>query len=72
MLRCRLRTLEESFSGSPLVRCNRSCIVNMGKVKVLRKGEDGYVVELENDATQPVPVTKTYAANVLAVFNATK
>jgi hypothetical protein len=30
------------------------------------------VVELENDATQPVPVTKTYAANVLAVFNATK
>ena len=72
MLRCRLRTLEESFSGSPLVRGNRSCIVNMGKVKVLRKGEDGYVVELENDATQPVPVTKTYAANVLAVFNATK
>lgn len=72
MLRCRLRTLEESFAGSPLVRCNRSCIVNMGKVKVLRKGEDGYVLELENNATGPVPVTKTYAANVLAVFNETK
>ena len=72
MLRCRLRTLEESFAGSPLVRCNRSCIVNMGKVKVLRKGEDGYVVELENDAIEPVSVTKTYAANVLAVFNAAR
>lgn len=72
MLRCRLRTLEESFGGSSLVRCNRSCIVNMGKVKVLRKGEDGYVVELESEATEPIPVTKTYAANVLAVFNATK
>lgn len=72
MLRCRLRTLEESFSGSPLVRCNRSCIVNMEKVKVLRKGEDGYVVELESSETEPIPVTKTYAANVLAVFNASK
>ena len=72
MLRCRLRTLEESFAGSPLVRCNRGCIVNMSKVKVLRRGEDGYELELDHDATEPIAVTKTYTANVLAVFNAPK
>ena len=72
MLRCRLRTLEESFAGSPLVRCNRGCIVNMSKVQVLRRGEDGYELELDNDATEPIAVTKTYTANVLAVFNAPK
>ena len=35
MLRCRLKTVEESFKGSSLVRCNRKYIVNIDKVKVL-------------------------------------
>ena len=42
MLRCRLKTVEESFRGSSLVRCHRKYIVNMDKVKVLRKEKDGY------------------------------
>ena len=42
MLRCRLKTVEESFKGSSLVRCHRKYIVNMDKVKVLRKEKDGY------------------------------
>ncbi len=69
MLRCRLKTVEESFRGSSLVRCHRKYIVNMDKVKVLRKEKDGYNLDLDNDAIAPIPITKTYSENVLSRFN---
>ena len=69
MLRCRLKTVEESFKGSSLVRCNRKYIVNMDKVKVLRKEIEGYELDLDNDYIPAIPVTKTYVDNVLARFN---
>ena len=67
MLRCRLKTVEESFKGC-LVRCNRRYIVNIEKVKVLRKESDAYVLELDNEAIPTLPVTKTYTEIVLAHF----
>jgi len=69
MLRCRLKTVEESFRGSSLVRCHRKYIVNMDKVKVLRKEKDGYELDLDNDSISPIPITKTYSENVLSRFN---
>ena len=68
MLRCRLKTVEDSFKGSSLVRCNRKYIVNIDKVKVLRKESDAYVLDLDNEAISPLPVTKTYTDIVLAHF----
>lgn len=65
MLRCRLKTVEESFKGSSLVRCHRKYIVNMDKVKVLRKEKDGYELDLDNDMIPPLTITKTYLGNVL-------
>lgn len=68
MLRCRLKTIEESFKGSSLVRCNRKYIVNIDKVEVLRKESDAYVLDLDNEMIPPIPVTKTYTDIVLAHF----
>ena len=68
MLRCRLKTVEESFAGSDLIRCHRKFIVNMGKVKVLQKVGAPYEITLDNEAIAPIPVTKTYIENVLNVF----
>ena len=68
MLRARLKTVEESFAGSDLVRCHRKFIVNMGKVKVLQKVGGVYQITLDNEAIPPIPVTKTYIGNVLKVF----
>ena len=68
MLRCRLKTVEESFKGSSLVRCHRKYIVNMDKVKVLRKEKDGYEIDLDNDLIPPIAITKTYAVNVLGLL----
>lgn len=69
MLRCRLKTVEESFRGSSLVRCHRKYIVNMQKVRILRKEKDGYELDLSNDAIKPIPISKTYSENVLSLFN---
>ncbi len=68
MLRCRLKTVEESFKGSGLVRCNRKYIVNINRVATLRKESDGYILDLDNEAIPPLPVTKTYTDIVLSYF----
>lgn len=68
MLRCRLKTVEESFKGSSLVRCHRKYIVNLSKVSMLRKESDGYVLDLANEEIQPITVTKTYTDTVLSHF----
>ena len=68
MLRCRLKTVEESFKDSGLVRCNRKYIVNIKKVSMLRKESEGYVLDLANEAIPPLPVTKTYTDSVLSYF----
>ena len=71
ILRCRLKTVEESFKGSGLVRCNRKYIVNLNKVSTLRKENDGYVLDLDNMDIQPIPVTKTYTDMILSHFTET-
>lgn len=72
MLRCRLKTVEESFIESSLVRCHRKYIVNMDRVKVLRKEKDSYEIELDNEQIPPIPITKTYEEHVLARFNSSR
>ena len=68
MLRCRLKTIEDSFKGCGLVRCNRKYIVNLSKVNMLRKENEGYLLDLCNEAIPPLAVTKTYVDSVLAYF----
>lgn len=68
MLRCRLKTVEDSFKGSALVRCNRKYIVNIKKVSTLRKEASGYVLDLGNEMIPPIPVTKTYTESILRYF----
>ena len=68
MIRCRLKTVEESFKGSGLVRCNRKYIVNIKKVATLRKEGESYLLDLINNEIPPLPVTKTYTDRVLSYF----
>ena len=50
------------------MRCHRKYIVNMDKVKVMRKEAEGYELVLDNDSIAPIPVTKTYTDTVLGYF----
>ena len=68
MLRCRLKTVEEDFRSSGLVRCNRKYIVNIKKVSMLRKENEGFILDLANENIPPLPVTKTYTDAILSYF----
>ena len=68
MLRCRLKTVEESFKGSGLMRCHRKYIVNINKVSMLRKESEGYILDLDKEDIPPISVTKTYTDSILSHF----
>ena len=68
MLRCRLKTVEDSFKDAGLVRCNRKYIININKVCALHKENEGYLLNLCNAAIPPIPITKTYLDATLAYF----
>jgi len=69
MLRCKLKTVEESFSDSDLIRCHRKYIVNISKIKVLMREKDSYMIDLGLENVDPIPISKTYEESVLAKFN---
>lgn len=69
MLRCRLKTVEDSFADSDLVRCHRKYIVNINKVSVLTSRKEGYFLDMDIDSVEPIPVSKTYEQAVLNRFN---
>ncbi len=69
MLRCKLKTIEESFAGSGLMRCHRKYIVNMSQVSLMTRDKNGYVLDLDEAGVDPIPVSKTYEESVLAKFN---
>ena len=68
LLRCRLKTVEESFKGSGLIRCNRQYNVNMSKVCNMRREGNTYILELNNQAIPPISVTKSYTSEVSKYF----
>ena len=60
---------ENMTTDRPLVRCHRSYIVNLDKVKVLRKTKDGIYLELDAMNTPDIPVSKTYYERVMNKFS---
>jgi len=70
LIRNSLKWMEENLTKeSPLVRCHRSYIVNLDKVKVLRKTKDGIFLELDALNTPDIPVSKTYYERVMTKFS---
>ncbi len=69
LLRDTLKKIEETFSGTEIVRCHRSYMVNFEKVKVVRKDKDGLKLEFDNPSVTDIPVSKTYVNSVMQTFS---
>lgn len=70
LLRNSLKWIEEQYaSETPLTRCHRSYIVNMDKVKILKKIKGRIVLELDAMKTPDIPVSKTYYESFLHKFS---
>jgi hypothetical protein len=69
LLRDTLKKIEETFTGTDIIRCHRSYMVNFDKVKVIRKDKDGLKLELDNPSGTDIPVSKTYVDSVMRTFS---
>ena len=69
LLRDTLKKIEEHFSGTEIIRCHRSYMVNFEMVKVIRKDKDGLKLEFDNPSLADVPVSKTYVNAVMQTFS---
>ena len=67
-LRNTLKNIETMDFSEDLVRCHRSYIINFKKVKILRKEKTGLFVELDDKDIPDIPVSKTYAQQLLDKF----
>lgn len=68
VMRGSLKTILEQTSNPNLIRCHRSYIVNFNKIKVLRKEKHGLFIELEAKNVPDIPISETYAEDVLKYF----
>lgn len=69
LLRDTLKKVEENFSGTEIIRCHRSYMVNFEKVKVIKKDKYGLNLELDNPGVIDIPVSKTYVNSVMHTFS---
>ena len=70
LIRNSLKWMDENLTkDSQLVRCHRSYIVNLDKVKVLRKDKLGIIMELDVVNTPDIPVSTTYYERVMSKFS---
>ena len=69
LLRDTLKKVEESFSGTEIIRCHRSYMVNFDNVKVIKKDKYGLILELDNPSVMDIPVSKTYVNTVMQTFS---
>ena len=68
MLRNTLRTLEDELRQESVIRCHRSYLVNIEKVKLIRREKEGLALELDSTPPSTVPVSRTYMHEVLTAF----
>lgn len=67
-LRRNLKSIEEEYAEYPLIRCHRSYIVNTNKIKMIKKGKDGFIIDFDQKEIREIPISKTYSQQVLSTF----
>jgi len=69
MVRNSMRSFEIQFKESNIIRCHRSYMVNLDKVRIIRKEKDGFHLELGEDPVISMLVSKTYVPRVMEAFS---
>jgi hypothetical protein len=69
MVRNSMRTFESQFKDSSIIRCHRSYMVNLDKVRIIRKEKDGLHLEIDSNPTISLLVSKTYVPGVMEAFS---
>lgn len=70
ILRNNLKTLEPQLSRYDIIRCHRSYMINLHKIKIINRETDGLYITFDNNAVSKIPISKTYAEEVIKRISA--
>jgi DNA-binding LytR/AlgR family response regulator len=68
LLRNTLKRLELVLDGFPLLRCHRSYMVNMHRVKMLKRDKGKFKLWMDEDGRIAIPVSRSYNPAVTDAF----
>lgn len=68
MVRNSMKAYEEQFKDSSIIRCHRSYMANLERVRIIRKEKDGLHLELGTEPPVSLLVSKTYVKGVMDAF----
>ena len=68
MLRNKIQSIEDTFTGTPLMRCHRTYIVNSNNIKLIRNEAEGYYIDFNQTGLDSVPVSNTYREKIVKRF----
>lgn len=69
MLRARTRSVEENLSGTSMVRCHRSYIVNLNKISFMEEDRRMHYITLNDKSINRIPVSKSYYEKIASSLN---
>ncbi len=69
MVRNSLKAFENQFRDSNIIRCHRSYMANLDRVRIIRKEKDGLHLEMGTEPTVSLLVSKTYIPGVMEGFS---
>lgn len=64
MVRNTMKRIAEQLADTSVQRCHRSYMVNMDRVKVLRRDKDGVFIEFGIEGIFDVPISRTYITTI--------
>ena len=68
MIRNSLKNIEWRFRDTRLIRCHRSFIVNLERVRLMRRVEGEIVLDFGEEKMPVIPVSKIYSTGVIKHF----
>jgi len=68
LLRNTLKRLEKEFESFPLLRCHRSYMVNLHRVKILKKDKGQFKLWMDEEGKISIPVSRSYVPVVTGAF----
>lgn len=64
MVRNTMKRIAEQLGDGNIRRCHRSYMVNLDRVKVLRREKEGIFIEIGHEGVPDIPISKTYAESI--------
>ena len=64
MIRNTMKRVAQQLSNGSIQRCHRSYMINMDRVKVLRRDKDGVFIEFGIEGVADIPISRTYIENI--------